>query len=95
MDATSITPEIAAHVLHHFGNDGGYPASNFKTQLLNTIAVADALNRPRIAAGFPGYVAAFNLAQNQADGTAILQKIAASDEDGDEIDGDYYDPHAT
>lgn len=79
-DATAgITPEIAGHVLHHFGADGGWPASGFKTQLMVAIATADVVNRELLARGFPGYVAAFNLAQMTEHGTATLQGIAGSD----------------
>lgn len=59
-----ITPEIAAHILSHFGADGGYPASGFKVALIEAIARADAPNRALIWCAFPGY------------GTAQLQAIA-------------------
>lgn len=74
-----ITPEVAAHVLHHFGADGGYPASGFKTTLMLAIAQADVRNRELLAPGFPGYVRAFNLAQYTRHGTAELQEISARD----------------
>lgn len=71
-----IAPEVAAHVLHHFGCEGGSPASGFKTTLMLTIAQADASNRQHLARAFPAYVAAVNLAQWTAHGTAALQKLA-------------------
>lgn len=74
-----ISPEVAAHVLWHFGCDGGSPASGFKTTLMLAIAQADMPNRERLAKGFPDYVAAFNLAQLTSHGTAALQKLAAQD----------------
>lgn len=74
-----ITPEIAAHVLFHFGRDG-WPASGFKSRLVELIATADAVNRASLAQGFPGYVAAFNLAQTSDSGTATLQAIVAGAE---------------
>lgn len=74
-----ITPEIAAHVLFHFGR-GGWPTSGFKSKLIEAIATADIVNRQLLAQGFPGYVAAFNLAQMSDDGTATLQAILAGAE---------------
>lgn len=77
IDTKDITPEIAAHVLFHFGEPDGSAASGFKTALLQAIATADIVNRELLARGFPGYVAAFNLAQMTEDGTATLKTIAA------------------
>lgn len=74
-----IAPEIAAHVLFHFGT-GGWPASGFKSKLVELIATADVVNRGLLALGFPGYVAAFNLAQMSDSGTATLQAIVAGAE---------------
>jgi hypothetical protein len=74
-----ITPEVAAHVLSHFGADGGYPASGFKTTLMLAIAQADSVNRDLLARGYPAYVKAFNLAQMTDGGTSTLQAIAARD----------------
>ncbi|WP_157251077.1 hypothetical protein [Nonomuraea typhae] len=74
-----IRPEVAAHVLHHFGCDSGVPTSGFKTALMAAIAQADAPNREHLAKAFPDYVAAFNLAQTTSHGTAALQKLASRD----------------
>jgi hypothetical protein len=74
-----IRPEVAAHVLFHFGCDGGAPTSGFKTALMQAIAQADLPNRERLAMGWPDYVAAFNLAQTTSHGTAVLQKLAAQE----------------
>ena len=70
-----ITPEIASQVLHHFGR-GGFPAPGFTATLILAIAQADVVNRARLAEGFPGYVAAVNLAQLTDTGTATLIAIA-------------------
>ncbi|MEV4059693.1 hypothetical protein [Nonomuraea dietziae] len=78
-DAPEISPETAAHVLHHFGCEGGSPASGFKTTLMLAIAQADMPNRERLAKAWPDYVAAMNLAQVTSHGTAALQKLAARD----------------
>ncbi|GAA5046290.1 hypothetical protein HNP84_010281 [Thermocatellispora tengchongensis] len=73
-----ITPEIAAHVLFHIGR-GGWPGNTFVQKLLATFDAADAPNRLRLAEGFPGYAAAFELAKSTNDGVAILQARADDD----------------
>jgi hypothetical protein len=74
----AVTPEIAGHVLFHFGR-GGWPTSGFKTSLLQAFATADVVNRALLGKGFPGYEVAFNLAQQTADGIAVLSRIADSE----------------
>ncbi|MGI5281706.1 hypothetical protein ACQEVF_59195 [Nonomuraea polychroma] len=69
-----ITPDIAAHVLFHLGR-GGWPGSTFVQKLLQAFDIADALNRARLAAGFPEYAAAFELAKNHDDGVAFLTAL--------------------
>lgn len=74
---TAITPEVAAHVLAHYGRDGGYHAGSFTRQLLVTMAMADPANRDRLATGFPAYVAAVTAIEYDPDGTEHLRDIAA------------------
>lgn len=71
-----ITPEIAAHVLWYIGASGGYGPGHFVRNLLAALETADLINRTRLLAAYPGYVAAINLAE-QPGGIAQLQAIAA------------------
>ncbi|MFG3438374.1 hypothetical protein ACGF0J_14115 [Nonomuraea sp. NPDC047897] len=73
-----ITPDIAAHVLFHLGH-GGRPGNRFIQELLATFDDADAHDLLQLAAGFPGYAAAFELAKNHRDGVDILAARAADD----------------
>ncbi|MEU0847667.1 hypothetical protein ABZ387_06830 [Streptomyces flaveolus] len=73
----SIPADVAAHVLFHYGHDGGYQAGSFTTNLITTIDSADPANTDRLAAGFPEYVAAVTAIQYDPDGVARLQDIAA------------------
>jgi hypothetical protein len=73
----TITPAIAAHILHHF-DAGGIRAGSFTVRLVDLITHADPTNRARLALGFPGYVAAVDLAQNDLDGMTELRRIAAT-----------------
>jgi len=70
-----ITPTMAAHVLHHF-DGGGIRAGSFTVRLVELITHADPSNRARLALGFPGYVAAVNLAQHSLGGMTELRRIA-------------------
>lgn len=72
---TGVTPEVASHVLHHYG-EGGYEAGSFTRQLIATVAAADPINMARLGLGFPEYVAAVRLANNFTEGIAILRAIA-------------------
>lgn len=76
MDHT-IPAETAAHVLFHYGRDGGYQAGSFTEQLITTIDVADPTNRDKLALGFPDYVAAVVAIQYDPAGVSRLQQIAA------------------
>lgn len=76
--APTITPEIANHVLAHFGC-GGYEAGSFTRLLIEMIARADPQNTARLALGFPGYGAAVVGMQNDPDGLAWLTKLAAGE----------------
>lgn len=75
---TTITPTIAAHVLHHFG-EGGIRAGSFTVRLVDLIAHADPGNQTRLGLGFPGYVHAVYIAQNRETGIAELRAIAAQE----------------
>lgn len=78
--APAITAIEASHVLAHFGA-GGYPAGSFTRTLIRATTAADPANRARLALGFPGYVAAVDLAQNDPAGIAKLQAIARAHRD--------------
>jgi hypothetical protein len=73
-----ITAEAAAHVLFHYGRDGGYQAGS--TSLLYTIDLADPGNRDKLAQAFPEYVAAVVAIQYDRDGVTRLQRIARGEE---------------
>lgn len=73
----TIPADVAAHVLFHYGRDGGYRAGSFTQQLLTTMALADPANLDRLAAGFPDYVAAITAIQYDPDGTERLRDLAA------------------
>ncbi|MGW4050852.1 hypothetical protein ACWENA_08460 [Streptomyces sp. NPDC004779] len=75
MDHT-ITPEVANHVLAHYGR-GGYQAGSFTEQIIKAIDMADVDNRDKLAHGFPDYVAAVVAIQYDPNGVAQLQAIAA------------------
>ena len=57
-----IRPEVAQHVLWHFG-EGGLRPGSFLEKLLVAIAGSDQENQLRLALGFPDYVTAVQLAQ--------------------------------
>jgi hypothetical protein len=71
----TIPPDVAAHVLFHFGHDGGYQAGSFTTHLIVAIDSADPSNKARLAAGFPEYVAAVTAIQYDRDAVGYLQRI--------------------
>ncbi|GAA4225955.1 hypothetical protein GCM10022254_09230 [Actinomadura meridiana] len=75
--APQITPEVAAHVLAHFGA-GGYHAGSYTRDLIMLIARADPSRRRRLALAEPAYVLAVGLAQDTATGVETLQTIARS-----------------
>lgn len=79
MSTTSpmIPADVAAHVLWHYGHDGGLKPGSFTRQLLVTIDAADLPNRDRLAAGFPAYVAAVTAIQYDPVGVAHLRDLAA------------------
>lgn len=73
----TIPADVAAHVLFHYGRDGGYQAGGFTDTLILAIDRADPANRDRLAAGFPDYVAAVTAIQYDPAGVERLQDIAA------------------
>jgi hypothetical protein len=78
MPDQTITPTVAAQVLHHYGRPGGYQAGSFIDHLIGSIARADRQNRALLALGFPGYCAAADLIEYTEGGVEQLQEIAAS-----------------
>ncbi|WP_328336824.1 hypothetical protein [Streptomyces violaceus] len=70
-----IPAETAAHVLFHYGHDGGYQAGTFTTNLITAIDSADPSNKARLELGFPDYVAAVNAMQYSHNGVEYLQSI--------------------
>lgn len=74
--ASEITPEVAAHVLHHFGEPGGMEPGSYVRDLILLIARADPQRRRRLALAEPAYVLAVSLAQDAADGVKALKAIA-------------------
>jgi hypothetical protein len=75
LSSPTIPPDVAAHVLFHYGRDGGYQAGSFTTALLNAMGTADPSNLDRLAAGFPDYVAAVTAIQYDPNGVQRLQAI--------------------
>jgi hypothetical protein len=74
-NSPTIPPDVAAHVLFHYGREGGYQAGSFTTALLAAMGTADPSNLDRLALGFPEYVAAVTAIQYDPDGVAHLQAI--------------------
>ncbi|GIH91983.1 hypothetical protein ACFFMN_33755 [Planobispora siamensis] len=73
-----ITPEIAAHVLHHRGDLAGRrPEDEFTRQLIATLTAAPPEELIALAALYPGYVAAVRLAGGLEGTVQILRQIAA------------------
>jgi hypothetical protein len=83
----TIPPDVAAHVLFHYGCEGGYQAGSFTEQLLTTIAMADEANTHRLSLGFPEYVAAVTAIQYDPDGVERLQRIAKGEVSDEESPG--------
>ena len=75
MSTSSISREVAAHVLSHFGR-GGYPAGDWTERLVTLIDTADMANRAKLLAAFPEYGRAVLLAKYDEEGIATLQRIA-------------------
>lgn len=82
----TITPDIAGQVLWHFGSPQGRRPGSFAQALLLAITAADPTNQARLALGFPGYVAAVQMAQRagsleQPDGMGRLYRMAVHGEE--------------
>jgi hypothetical protein len=73
----TIPADVAAHVLFHYGREGGYQAGSFTTALLNAMGTADPGNLDKLAAGFPEYVAAVTAIHYDPAGVEHLQDLAA------------------
>lgn len=74
--SSRVTPTIAAHVLHEYG-ETGIPPGGFIRSLIAAIGKADTVNKLKIGLGFPGYVEAVDLIQNRSDGIQYLESIVA------------------
>jgi hypothetical protein len=81
-----ITARNAANALFHVGK-GGYPGSGFIVQLLRCIEKADSPNLARLALGFPGLVAAYQMTFT-SEGLHALELLAEQDEGHDESFGE-------
>ena len=79
INSPTIPADVAAHVLWHYGREGGYQPGSFTEQLLTCIGMADPSNLDRLAAGFPEYVAAVTAIQYDPQGIERLQRIAAGE----------------
>jgi hypothetical protein len=76
-NSPTIPADVAAHVLFHYGHEGGYQAGSFTESLIVAIEMADPVNRDRLALGFPEYVAAIVAMSYDPNGVVYLQDIAA------------------
>jgi hypothetical protein len=74
-DLSAVSPEMARHVLAHYG-EGGYAAGSFTMSLISAIARADVVNRGLLASVYPGYVTAVFIAAQTDDGIDRLREIA-------------------
>lgn len=81
-DQSTITPDMARHVLCHFG-EGGHRAGSFTMLLIELIARADVVNQAKLYTAYPGYVTATVLAQSHEDGIARLRAIIKAGEGRD------------
>lgn len=61
-----ITSEDARHALWAVGDPRGWQPGGFTETLISALGKADAQNRMRLWAGFPGLVQAMTLAQTEA-----------------------------
>ncbi|WP_068924963.1 hypothetical protein [Planobispora rosea] len=75
----AITPDIAAQVLHHYGDIAGRrPDTEFVGLLIATLAAAPPEELVRLAALYPGYVGAVRLATGTEGIVRILRDRAAN-----------------
>lgn len=68
-----FTPVEAAHVLYVMNGQERMQPGSFTTTLIDAIAKADPINKGRLARGFPGYVAAVDIYQNEPRGVEVLR----------------------
>jgi hypothetical protein len=71
----TIPADVAAHVLFHYGREGGYQAGGFTELIISAIDRADPANKAKLELGFPDYVAAVNVIQYSGTGVEYLQTI--------------------
>ncbi|WP_309049270.1 hypothetical protein [Streptomyces sp.] len=72
----SISSDTARHVLWHYSNPNGFRPGSFTQKLMQTIDAADVIHTARLSTVYPELVAAMNLAANDPNGIARLQRIA-------------------
>lgn len=77
MDDVTISPQTAAHVLHHFGFSAIQPGS-MTASLIEAIARMDTGNMARMMRAFPGHVKAVCMAMGNEEGITRLQEIAGA-----------------
>jgi hypothetical protein len=75
---SGVTPDIARHVLAHYGQLDDRSAEAFLTPLISAIAHADAVNQGLLATVYPGYVEAVVAAKSRR-GIKKLRQIAGGD----------------
>ncbi|MGV9536587.1 hypothetical protein ACWEU6_36190 [Streptosporangium sandarakinum] len=73
---TVVTPEAAAHVLHHLGETGGIEPCPVERHLVAMLFAADREHTLRIATVYPAYAVAVMIATHQEGGIRILQDAA-------------------
>jgi hypothetical protein len=78
-ETTTITPEIARHVLWHYGADHGMQPGRGVQTLMVAIDAADMVTVEKYRLGFPEIVGAMLAAKNDEDGVSRLQAIAAGE----------------
>jgi hypothetical protein len=71
----TLPADVAAHVLFHYGRDGGYQAGGFTELIISAIDRADPSNKAKLELGFPEYVAAVNAIRYSHTGVEYLQSI--------------------
>lgn len=84
INSPDITPEIAAHVLHLYG-EGGYSPGSYVEDLVRLIARADFEQRLKFAKLYPGYVTAVTWAKDTGDGVDRLRAILAAAHPGSSV----------
>lgn len=84
-ERSTITLGVARHVAWHYGDTNlGVEPGGFVTALLITISRADESNRALLAEGYPAYVAAVVMVQQEHWGLEYLRGIVKDDLDARE-----------